>query len=159
MNFTSYALSVFAVIVISAIADMMLPQGKIKKTAKAVFSLIITFTLLSPAIRLIKGDINVDEIVVCDMNVDEDFITYTLDIAKKSYEINVFELLKTRGYDNVTEVDCEVDESGKKVKNVKIIYDKNGINGKDEHTYISEVKTIVASALNISEEVVSVSGG
>ena len=78
MSLSAYALSVFAVIVVSAVADVMLPDGKTKKTAKAVFSLLITLTLLSPAISLIKGDTPAFDIQTQYVSVDQDFVDYAV---------------------------------------------------------------------------------
>ena len=159
MNITYYALSVFSVIIISAVADIMLPDGKIRKTAKAVFSLMISLTLLSPAIKLISGDAGVPSITAQVFEADEDLICHAFDIAKRCYENEIFTLLKDSGYETINSVECAVDFENRKLEKVMIIYDKSGINDEDEHTYISGMKNVVCNVYNLSGEAVTVSGG
>ena len=158
MSLSAYALSVFAVIVVSAVADVMLPDGKTKKTAKAVFSLLITLTLLSPAISLIKGDTPAFDIQTQYVSVDQDFVDYAVQIAENDYENEIFNLLKNSGYESIQKVGCEVDGEKRQIIKVEIIYDKSGISGEDEHTYISGIKTVVVNNYRLNEEVVTVSG-
>ena len=158
MNITAYALSVFAVIVASAVADLMLPEGKTKKTAKAVFSLLITLTLLSPAISLFKGDTPVIDFETQYIGIDENLVEFAVQIAKKDYEDEIFALLKNSGYDLVKSVKCLVDGEKRRIIKVEIIYDKNGISGEDEHTYISGMKTVVVNYYRLNGEAVAVSG-
>ena len=159
MNITAYALSIFAVIVISAVADIMLPDGKTSKTAKAVFSVMITLTLLSPGIKLIRGDLNIEDITAKAFETDNELISHTFYMIKTGYEEEIYVLLSDNGYDFVTSVECDVGEENRRLEKVKIFYDNVGINKEDEHTYISGMKTVVKNAYEIREEAITVSGG
>lgn len=159
MSLSGYALSVFTIIIISAIADMLLPEGKLRKTAKTVFSLIITLTLISPIIKLVKGDVNIGLPEYEQIQIDSAFVDYVNYISKTDYEKLIFDTLEFNNIENVKSVACDIDDKSKLIKIIEIIYDKDGISGEDLHKYISEVKSILVDAFNVSEEVVSVSGG
>ncbi len=158
MNVTAYALSVFVVIVLSAVADLMLPDGRTKKTAKAVFSLLITLTLISPAISLIKGDTPVFDFETQYISIDYNLVEYVGQIAKNDYESEIFELLKNSGYDGIEKVECFVDGENRRIIKVVINYDKSGIKKEDEHTYISGIKTAVVNYYHLNGEAVTVCG-
>ena len=158
MNFSAYALSVFGVVTISAIAEAMLSDGALKKTAKTVFSLIISMILLTPVVAVVTGKESFEGLEVAEFSVDETFNGHILDVGKKNYENKAYELLKENDMP-VKSVECEVDGESKKVVSFTIIYDENGINGDDEHTYITEIKNIISVAFGIGAEVVTVRGG
>ena len=58
MNVKSYILSVAALVILSEIARLILPDGKTKKAAEIVFALIVVVTLLSPIFRLKDADLS-----------------------------------------------------------------------------------------------------
>lgn len=160
MSLVSYALSVFGLIMLSTIAELMLPSGSLKKTAKIVFSLIITLTLLTPAIKLLKGgDYDIPNIEIAQIEVDKSFEEYALYLQKINAENDIKTLISSKNYTFKFSVECVIDEKIKKLKTVTIKCDFSGINEKDKHIYINEIESFIASTYNLSKEDVFVIGG
>ena len=154
-----YALSVFSVIVLSVIAEIMLTGVKTKKVARFAFSLIVTATLITPVIKLFFGEYEFSSISEYEISIDDDFSEYVFGLAKKRYESDIFELVKNSGHDYIEEVVCTFSEDENKLSFVEIKCDFSGISGEKAHTYISEIERLVEENYNLSKGVVSVSGG
>lgn len=160
MNFVSYALSVFGLIVLSTVAELMLPAGSMKKTAKIVFSLIITLTLLTPAIKLLRGtSYDPTDIEIAEFEVDKTFEAYALYLQKVNAENDIKSLISLKNYTFKFSVECCVGEKSKKLESVEINCDFSGINEADKHIYINEIKSLITSTYNLDKEDVIVIGG
>lgn len=160
MSLVSYALSVFGLIVLSTLSELMLPAGNLKKTAKIVFSLIITLSLLTPAIKLLKGgDYELPDIEVGQIEIDKSFEEYALYLQRKNAENDIKTLIFSKNYSFKFSVECVIEEKTKKLKTVTIKCDFSGINEKDKHIYINELESIIASTYNLNKEDVFVIGG
>jgi|GEM_PF-3271519 len=159
MNVTGWALSLSAVMIIFAIAEMMLPAGKTKKTAQTVFSLIVTLTVLAPTISFLRGGRDLELGDTEYYEIDTRFVEQTFEMTKSIYNKEIFETLKFYKIENISKVECLPDDEGRKIKSVQIFYDESGIIQADLHKYITEIKTVVARVYNLDEEVISVSGG
>ena len=160
MSLVSYALSIFGLIMLSTIDELMLPSGSLKRTAKVVFSLIITLTLLSPAIKLLKGNEYVPtDIEIKEIYIDEEFEEYALYLQKKNIENDINSQISAKNYIFKFSVECVMNEKLKKLKSVTIKCDFSGINENDKHIYISEISELITSAYSLNKEDVLVIGG
>ena len=156
---TEYALSVFSMIILSALAEIMLSGVKTKKVARFVFSLIITVTLITPVVKFFLGDATQFAFGEYELSIDHDFASYVSSVAKKQIENEILSLLKNNGYVAVKEVSCTLTDSDDHLEKVEIIIEQDGISGNDEHTYILEIKSLIETNYHLSKESVTVSGG
>ena len=160
MNLASYALSVTAVVIISVVAELLIPPGRSGKAARIVFSLIVTLTVLSPIKNIISGEPNIfsgfDEYT---FDVDDDFVSEIFNTGKNNYKNEIFNLLKNSDFEEVTDVDCELDKESKLLKKVTVFYENNGISEAVEHTLINEVKSAVSNAFGVPKEAITLCVG
>ncbi len=160
MNLVSFALSIFGLIMLSTIAELMLPSGNLKKTAKIIFSLIITLSLLTPAIKLLKGgEYTLPVIEVNEFEIDKNFEEYALYLQKTNAENDIKNLISLKNYEFKFSVECEINENTKKLKSVTIKCDFSGITTHDKHIYISEINELITSTYNLEKGDVLVIGG
>lgn len=160
MNVKSYALTVFAVIILSTIAQFVLPSGRTKKITKTVLSLAIATVVLSPVINMIGGG-NGIELSYQEQTfvIDDDFVDYVDYLATASACKEIEEKLLSSGFGKkLVSVDCAIDNSTKQLKSVWIKLDMTGINEKDEHTYISEITDFILTEFDLEKGDVIVSG-
>lgn len=158
MSVSSYALTVFSVATVFAIADFLLPDGKTRKTAKIVFSLVTTITLFYPVIGLLSGSQRFDDIVAERFSVDESVVENATLIVKNDYENEIFDILKNSGYDYVDGAEVDFYLGTRQIEKIRIFYDKSGINEQTANTYISGITSVLSRYYDIDKECVAVFG-
>ncbi len=158
MNYSAYALGIFAMALVIGIAELLLPDGHVSKAAKTVFSLVLTLSLIAPIVGSFSGVDVLGGLTVNEISVDDGFVDRISFVGKENLRNKAMAILEENGVKGVEKVECEINDE-KKLSSVCVYYSKSGINPLDEHTYISEVKRILSVGLKIDEEVVSVRGG
>lgn len=150
----TYILSIVGMILLSVVAGLILPEGKMNAYVKSTIALFLFFVILSPIIKLVKG-----ENVFSDINfsVQESFIdgTASAQVAgmkqrvKSSVEKNFLckcsveiEYKTTNGVASVLNTEIWITES------------ENALHTNE----LEDIKKQVATLLKIDEEKVTVYG-
>lgn len=155
MNIASYITTLTAVVIITTVSQLILPDGKMKKTAAVIFKVMIIISVVSP---VLKSDIT-DEIFT--------FETQSITADTEAVENIKSERIKT------LENYCEnmLFENDICIDSLKIVLDENTdfitvkkvivnlsetrITDEDEHINISRKTTeLLVEALNVDEEAV-----
>ena len=155
MSFTSYLLSLTALVVITAVSQMILPDGRLKKTSKTIFCLVLITCMIKPVIVSESFDFDFS---YANLAIDENAV-YRIDTLKteeiKEYLVKI---LDKEGipYKNVDIVLYD-DLLNAKIKKVIVKLNKSRIKDESEHINITR-KTIclLKETLSVDDEVIIV---
>ena len=79
---SSWLLSIACVVILSVLAEFVLPEGQINKYTKVIFSFVIMLVIIMPLPKLFGKDINFSELLGhYDSNLQEDYL-FQLNIDK-----------------------------------------------------------------------------
>ncbi len=162
MTLKSYALSVVAIVIISQIGDMLLPSGRMKNSVKVVFSVIIVLVFATPILKIAQGSSDIesliDNIEVNSVKIDESYISYVSTSRNEIYENYVENaLIGNLGVSGVkVSVTTESSDGAIAIKNVIVDLSNAVLSGNEEHINMNEVRQVVAAALSIDEEKVTI---
>lgn len=145
----SWLLGLVGVVLLSVLADVLLPSGQTNKYIKGIFSLLVILTLITPIIKLKNADFNISDIIGGDeIAIDNDFISEVSD-----REVTALE----------SRIEKELDNRGIKTEKVVLTISDGNINSiTSVSVRISEiddadtVKRVVSEMLSISEDIVEV---
>lgn len=145
----SWLLGLVGVVLLSVLADVLLPSGQTNKYIKGIFSLLVILTLITPIIKLKNADFNISDIIGGDeIAIDNDFIS---DVSDR--EVTALE----------SRIEKELDNRGIKTGKVVLTISDGNINSiTSVSVRISEidnadmVKRVVSEMLSISEDIVEV---
>ena len=158
----TWLLSVAATVILTILLELILSEGAVKKYVQGIIRLLLLFVIISPVIKLAKGDLSLEIF-------NTDTPTVRIDDTSAS------EIIRTR-YDNIEDkiekdikkdlsIDVNVDIEGFirdysfVVNEVLITIDSSGINYEEEYILIKEkIIAIVKKYLNISEESIFIHG-
>ena len=155
-----YVISIGAVILVTTVLTIIIPQGKIGKFVKGFFSIIITLVILSPL-----SNLSLDEFNLNDFNVNSkyqhDFLYYVAENKIASLEQDSQIILENSGIKNA-EVDIDFivnDDYSTSIKNVKINLKKAVIISNGQHiNIIEEGVNYVSKYLSVDKGVIVVDG-
>ncbi|MBQ8426622.1 MAG: hypothetical protein IJX16_02545 [Clostridia bacterium] len=148
--------SIGATVLLVSIITLILPDGKIGKFIKSIFSILILMVTIKPLISIDKSNINYESIFdVVDIKVQENYINYTFEERKKSYEYSCQEILIDLGIENaIVEIIYENSNMEFKILSVKINLINSVIKSYKEHIFIiEEIKKEITSYLNIDDSI------
>lgn len=145
----SWLLGLVGVVLLSVLADVLLPSGQTNKYIKGIFSLLVILTLITPIIKLKNADFNISDIIGGDeIAIYNDFISEVSD-----REVTALE----------SRIEKELDNRGIKTEKVVLTISDGNINSiTSVSVRISEiddadtVKRVVSEMLSISEDIVEV---
>lgn len=145
----SWLLGLVGVVLLSVLADVLLPSGQTNKYIKGIFSLLVILTLITPIIKLKNADFNISDIIGGDeIAIDNDFISEVSDRKVTALE---------------SRIEKELDNRGIKTEKVVLTISDGNINSiTSVSVRISEidnadtVKRVVSEMLSISEDIVEV---
>lgn len=80
---SSWLLSIAGVVILSVLAELILPDGQINRYIKAIFSFVILLVIISPLPKLFKKDFNLDEYFNSTPSLQKDYI-YQVNLDKIS---------------------------------------------------------------------------
>ncbi|MBQ7653306.1 MAG: stage III sporulation protein AF [Clostridia bacterium] len=86
----TYVLQIVGVVLLSVLADVLLPNGQINKFVKGVFSIVLTFTVLTPLNALVNGQTDVFQRAsdALSVSVDENYLSQ-IERNKNEYYSNI----------------------------------------------------------------------
>lgn len=155
MNFSTWALSIVGIVILTLIVDIILPEGQTNKYIKSVFAIITVFVIASPLPLLFNGSIDINGIL---KNEEASVVDTTFLEGIKQERISVIknelkkEYLKS-GIDNVDiEISCK-DDLKFVIEKIFINVKNSVIVGSDKNINIKEkVLSITITLLDISQE-------
>ena len=155
----AYILSVCGAVIISSLAVILLPEGRMGKFINGILKLFCLLIMLIPLFSLLRDfsmpdqDENTSGIVL-----DENFIDYFYSQQASQEEEWLAELMKEE-FSVSADVQIEWDsvEYAYERSKVNVKIENFGMHGDDEHILIiSEIKARIAEVLQISSEVIEV---
>ncbi len=155
----AYILSVCGAVIISSLAVILLPEGRMGKFINGILKLFCLLIMLIPLFSLLRDfsmpdqDENTSGIVL-----DENFIDYFYSQQASQEEEWLAELMKEE-FSVSADVQIEWDsvEYAYERSKVNVKIENFGMYGDDEHILIiSEIKARIAEVLQISSEVIEV---
>ena len=156
----AWILSVSAVVMITAIITLVLPEAKIGKYIKSIFSLFIIFTIIKPLFYIKESEFDYKNIFYQNnIELQYDFIEYVSQEKINEYEKQCLKILENSGiqksllkisYSLEVDSKIKIEQVTINLKNSVIISDKEHID------IIKESKQNIASYLNIKEDLVKI---
>lgn len=152
MTLSGYLLGITAIVIISSVCQVILPDGRMKKTTKIIFGLILITVIVKPVFSGLELDYDkYDELLP-----DRSAVMKILDIQSDEKVVEIKKLLNKKGipYENVF-VETKIQESELILKKVIIKLNKLRIKDESEHINITR-KTfeILEKSLSIPKEVI-----
>lgn len=153
----SWVLSVGAAIIITTIITIILPEGKLGKTIKFVFSIMVMLIMIKPIVYIKNNDFNIDtSLVYNEINYQNDYLSYISKIKAAKFEQNCNKILENNGINNA-DVLIEYSEDGQGgliIECVKI----NLFNVNDDNTQILTETVIneIKNFLNVDEKIIKI---
>ena len=154
----SYILSIITSILLVSVCSIILPEGKMGKYIKSIFSLIIIIVMINPLLNYFNSN-NFTELSLnnsVEYYNDENYLDYVFNKKIENTTKNVENVLFQQKIDSSVEIIYEILDYDIVVKKVNVILQNDSISKEDEHIIITAIKQTVAKCLNISEEIVFV---
>jgi len=110
----NWIISVAAIIILTVVAGMILPEGKTNKLIKSIFSIICLFVLIMPIQYLSNRNFAITDVLSIknEYTLDESFLYYTSSEKALSLQTECAELFKSNG---ITEVDVQIIFNSEKI--------------------------------------------
>lgn len=145
----SWLLGLVGVVLLSVLADVLLPSGQTNKYIKGIFSLLVILTLITPIIKLKNADFNISDIIGGDeIAIDNDFISDVSDREVTALESRIEKELNNRGINTKKVVLTISDGNINSITSVSVRISEIG--------NADTVKMVVSEMLSISEDIVEV---
>lgn len=155
-----WILSIGAVIFLTVIAGYIIPEGKLGKYVKGVFSILILFVIIKPVLSYDVTDLifssGTQQSVV---NVQTDYLDYVFDKRTEDFEAqSVKEIENLDVLNAIVKIEYEITNSfNYNIKSVTVNLQNAVINSDKEHiVIIEEIKKTVSGLLAVGDEFISV---
>jgi len=153
-----WIISIFAIVLITSIICIILPQGKMGKYIKNIFSLLTMFVIIKPIIYLKDKDLNYEQIIGTDEIVfQEQFLSFVFNKQVEEYEKNCCKIIENIGVKNaVVSIDFDINKNQDiEIGFVQINLQSSVIISNMAHINIKEeIINDVASYLNVNKNMV-----
>lgn len=98
---SAWLLSVTGVVVLSVLAEFVLPEGQINKYTKVIFSFVILLVIIMPLPKLFGKDFDLSKYFGGESNIQEDYL-YQLNLDKlTAINQGLADQVKKKGLENV----------------------------------------------------------
>ncbi len=145
----NWLLGLVGVVLLSVLADVLLPSGQTNKYIKGIFSLLVILTLVTPIIKLKNADFNISDIIGGDeIAIDTDFISEVSDREVTALESRIAKELDNRGIKTEKVVLTISDGNINSITSVSVRI--------SEIDNADTVKRVVSEMLSVSEDIVEV---
>ncbi len=159
-NMTGLVTTIIGVIVLTVLADMMLPDGQTSKYIKFVIGIIVVYVMISGISTLLDSSTTVLADVSLDsVSIDEDYMAYIVDANSQSYEATCMSALEASGYyETEVTVVCVQSNYSVDVESVEVNISKCGISSQNDNIdiVVQDIVTIISYLLSIDSQQVSV---
>lgn len=152
----TWVLSIVIIVFSISVISLIFPTGKLGKFIKAIFSFVLIFVVLKPAVEIKNFDYNIEDVFNKNEVVIQDlYLEYINDKKIEGYKNNCIKLMEKSGVYNADIIfKYEIDKYGKFVfKIVSLNLENAVINSDKEHIVIIEtVKSEIKRYLNLNED-------
>lgn len=154
-----YIISIISVIVLTGVAAIILPDGRLGKFVKGIFAILTLVVILSPITAFFSDDIdyNGDIFDEKEMIINSEFLDYIDFKRKENYQTDLEKMLDKLGYESDVEIYYTSEDYKFKVTKV-LINLKNSVM-KDEYGHIvisEEIFETVCTYLSIERNSVEI---
>ena len=162
-GFASWGLTILGLAVVMTIAEMLLPNGKLRKVIRSVFATVTALCIITPLPSLFKSAGDKIDGLVFDTSVsitDDDYIAFVDGEKRSLIERGAVDYLESHGVKNVG-VEVELDGGGFGVKSARIDlseFSNIGITENGEHINKSEIIGMIAEYFGIGKEAIMTYG-
>ena len=156
---TKWILSIVGMSFLGVVVETILPNGKLNKFIKSMFSLFLLFVIISPLPKIFNKDISLSNNY--DYKMDEVLLTNINQRKLNNYEKAIIDNLVKKGVSGVS-IQFDADTTKSNLNIQKIYVDVCNIVLKNNAKHINITDTIVeviTSIINISKEGVVIYGG
>lgn len=112
----TYIINMLAVILFSALCEMFLPEGNMKKYASSLIGLAVMAALISPLAAFTGADINLDDYIPASAAVNQDDSAYRKRVSDE-YRSRVCRLIESKS-DNGVRAEVDIGDDGVSIKRV-----------------------------------------
>ncbi len=159
MSLSGYLLSLTALVVIASVSQMILPDGRLKKTSKVIFCLVLITCLLKPIFVNLTFDLNFDfDTSSSTQTIDQTSICQIDKLKSEEIENYAKTILDKENipYEDVN-VELLSGSTNLNLKKIAVKLNKSRIKDESEHINITR-KTIciLKERLSLNEEVIEV---
>lgn len=153
-SFGAWGLSILGIAVITTVAEMLLPQGKMRTVIRSVTATVAALVIITPIPQLIKHGINFDFSATA-VETDKEYLEFVEKTKSELVSAAAEKYLTEKGYDGV-KVSVELD--GYAVKSVSANIVESIMPDGSGHINKSEIKTMLAEFFGIDKEAVMAYG-
>lgn len=151
----SYILSIVGVVFLGVMVDIICPEGKMNSFIKSIFSLVLLFVIISPAVDLISNN-SLTKLFNSNYSLDEEYLNSVNEMKVNNFEIQIINTLEKQG---ITGVDVEIEgnmlNEEIEVKKVTVNTQKMVLTSGDKHINKYEVITkLIENILGVKSEVI-----
>lgn len=156
----TWIISISAIVFITSIFGIIVPDSKIGKLIKSVFSILIIFVIISPIANIKNQDVSFENFInTSEIVYQNDYLDFIADKKAKELENESKKIIENLGVNNVFVNICYMHDHLEKfivksvevnLKNAVIISDKAHINIKEQ------IRTELSSYLEIDKNLVLV---
>lgn len=154
----NWVLSVCATIMLSVIAGLIVPRGKIGGFIKSMFSLITIIVIIQPLVNLKNGEYTFNLDSNLETSVQKDFLDYANFKKTEALEKDAINFLKDNGYDaDAVIIDVDDFNLTYKIKKIYVYFNKSVIKPNDANIdIIDEITEMLIGYFNVDKGVISV---
>ncbi len=150
-SFAAWGLTILGLAVITTVAEMFLPQGKMKKAIRSVFAVVTALAVITPLPDLLNKGFGAN-MESGEVETDSQYLEYVDDAKKNMIISSAKKFLESNGYVGGYELDIDAD--GWSVKSVQIKFDESGITQNGEHINKNEIIKLIAEYFDIGKEAI-----
>lgn len=154
-SFGLYIMSVVGAVILSTIAEIIMPEGKTAKYVKNTLSIFLVMIIISPISQLLTGDINFNDFFKNEsIETNYSFILKLNEKKAEALEKDTQNYLQQNDYDNITvNILYTGNEEGIKIDFVHLDLTKFEFKENDLHIHIIDnIIDLVSRYLNIAKE-------
>lgn len=150
--------TVVGVIVLTVLADMMLPEGQTSKYIKLVTGIIVVYVMVSGVSTIFNQDWTETTFSVDATLIDQEYIDYIIQANASVYEQTCVSALTASGYEAEADVVCVHQDYIVAVQSVTINISETSISGTENNIdiVVQDIISVVANVLSIESSMVSV---
>ena len=136
----AWIISIVSVVLITSIVCLILPQGKMGRYVKNIFSILTILVIIKPIIYLKDSSFDFEQVSNGEVVIQTDFINYIYEKKVDEQEKNCIKIIENKGIKNanvditfsVENLDIKIRLVQIKLNNSVIISDKQHIDIKEE---------------------------
>ena len=154
----AWIISIVSVVLITSIVCLILPQGKMGRYVKNIFSILTILVIIKPIIYLKNSSFDFEQVANGEVVIQTDFINYIYEKRVDEQEKNCIKIIENKGIKNVNvDITFSVENLDIKIRLVQIKLNNSVIISDKQHIDIKEeISCDVASYLDISKSMVTI---